>query len=122
MLSQEDCDQVLRDTSISDWSWQLIRLSRGWLLQVQFYATDTEGTLRLQSGRKWYVSPHATQSELVQTMLKAVLTATEHEVREKFLYRGKPIFGPHFDVNCLAAMLPIEKIREPSNGGATMGP
>lgn len=45
-----------------------------------------------------------TVSELVQTALKAVLTAVEHEVREQFLYRGRAIFNPHCDVEELVAL------------------
>lgn len=52
-------------------------------------------------GRKWFLSPHMTPSEVVQTAFKAVLTAMEHEVRERFTYRGAAIFGPHFDVERL---------------------
>jgi hypothetical protein len=42
-----------------------------------------------------------TRSEVVQTALKAVLSAEEHEARERFLYKGKAVFGPHFDVDVL---------------------
>ena len=62
-----------------------------------------DGTAPEQSwaGRKWRLSPHMTDSEIVGTALKAVLTAEEHEARENFLYRGRPIFGPHLDVDQL---------------------
>jgi hypothetical protein len=55
-------------------------------------------------GRKWFLSLHMTRSEIVQTALKAVLTALEHEARERFLYRGQPIFGPHFGVERLVQL------------------
>jgi hypothetical protein len=55
-------------------------------------------------GRKWYLSPHMTKSEFVQTALKAVLTALEHEARECFLYKGWPVFDPHYDVDKLLAL------------------
>ncbi len=66
-------------------------------LQVRFPADGENWT-----GRKWVISPHATKSEIVQTALKAVLTAEEHEAREHFKYRGRAIFGPHYDVDFLA--------------------
>jgi len=56
---------------------------------------------KVQYTRKWFLSHHACHSEIVQTALKCVLTSVEHEAREKFLYRDKPIFGPHFDVDAL---------------------
>ncbi len=54
-----------------------------------------------QTGRKWMLSPHMTKSEVVQTAFKAVMTAIEHETREKFRYRSTAIFGPHFNVDDL---------------------
>lgn len=57
------------------------------------------------TGRKWFVSPHMCDSEFVQTALRAVLAAHEHEVRESFFYKGQPIFGPHFNVDFLAETL-----------------
>lgn len=53
-------------------------------------------------GRKWHVSPHATESEIVLTCLKAAITDAEHEVREGFRYKGVCIFQPHVDVNALS--------------------
>jgi hypothetical protein len=48
--------------------------------------------------RKWYVSSHATESEVVQTVFLAALIAQEHELRENFKFMGKDIFNPHHDV------------------------
>ena len=62
------------------------------------------GQVRDWSGRKWMLSPHMVKSEVVQTAFKAVLTAAEHEARERFLYRGRAIFGPHYDVDRLWEM------------------
>jgi len=53
-------------------------------------------------GRKWHISEHATESEIVLTALKAAVTNAEHEVREDFEYKGARIFHPHVDVNVLA--------------------
>jgi hypothetical protein len=83
-------------------------------LQVSFDAWDeTTGKYQVQDGRKWLVSRYSTTSEIVQTALKAVLAAQEHEVREGFRYRGKAIFGPHFDVDDLADRLPDLDTRSP---------
>ena len=73
-------------------------------LQVRFLAPDTDSdkpNLQVQKGRKWMLSEHMTKSELIQTCLKAVLTAEEHEAREQFLYKNKAVFAPHFDVDVL---------------------
>jgi hypothetical protein len=56
-------------------------------------------------GRKWRLSPHMTDSEIVSTAFKAFLTAEEHECRERFRFKGQRIFGPHLDVHALAHAL-----------------
>lgn len=78
-------------------------------LQVQ--ATDpcsVTGELHRWHGRKWFLSGHMTDSEVVQTAFLAVMTAVEHETREHFTYGGHAIFGPHYNVNRLARLLDEE--------------
>ncbi len=75
-----------------------------WLLVAIETGDADTGLSGTQRSRKWRLSEHMTRSEVVQTALKAVLTAVEHEAREKFLYRGRAIFGPHFDVDELARL------------------
>lgn len=58
---------------------------------------DTGVGYKLTS-RKWMLSPHMTEGEVVQTALKAVLTAVEHEAREKFRYKGVALFQPHLPI------------------------
>ena len=86
-----------------DWCFAVNEMESGWFyLQVVFQALNHEtGVFEPQHGRKWLLSPHMTKSELVQTAFKAVLTAEEHEARENFFYQGKPVFGPHLDVEAL---------------------
>lgn len=55
-------------------------------------------------GRKWRLSPHMTDTEIVKTALKAVLSAVEHETLENFKYRGVSIFDPHIRVDDLVEM------------------
>lgn len=64
-----------------------------------------QGTLydrgNVQWTRKWYVSKHATKNEVVNTVFKLSMTAAEHELRERFTYRGVNIYGPHLNVDKL---------------------
>lgn len=73
-----------------------------WFIQDTYVRPDAltqeEGT---GFGRKWHVSPHATDSEIILTCLKAAITNAEHEVREAFEYEGRRIFQPHIDVDAL---------------------
>lgn len=63
--------------------------------------TDDSVTWR---GRKWLISRYATDGEIAQTCLKALLTALEHEAREWFTYRGVAVFDPHYDIEKLFAL------------------
>jgi hypothetical protein len=93
----------------ADWlgEWPIVEIREVftpiWFIRIK----AQEGTCNVTgeplswTGRKWYVSQHSTDSEVLQTILKAYLTALEHEAREMFLYRGQPIFDPHFDVEAL---------------------
>lgn len=56
------------------------------------------GEITIQTTRKWYISPHISKSEFVQTAFKCLITSMEHRAREKFKYKGKRVYGPHFDV------------------------
>lgn len=102
-----DPRDVLRCISYKDWCFHVA--DDGSWFQVRFVASGGE-----QHGRKWRLSPHMTRSEVAQTALLAVLAAEEHEAREQFLYRGVPVYGPHIDVETLAAELARDlDVREP---------
>lgn len=94
---------ILRDIRYKDWEFRIGKDAIGLFhLQVAFGARHVQsGTHQAWSGRKWRISTHMTASEIVQTALKAVLTAEEHEAREGFCYKGRAIFGPHLSVERL---------------------
>lgn len=71
-------------------------------LQARYIDLDiVSGKAEVQHTRKWLLSPAMTRSEIVQTCFKLVMTSMEHRARESFTYRGKRVFGPHFDVEAL---------------------
>lgn len=115
---------IIERIEFRDWRWRLGQDTDRCWLQIEFDAPDSfdscvcepqpalvcvRGTIgcpsehdtEVQRGRKWFLSEHMTDSEVVQTALVAVLAATEHEAREDFRYRGAAIFGPHYDVEAL---------------------
>lgn len=52
------------------------------------------GKLSPQAGRKWLIEHAHSDEAILQTLLKAVLTYEEHEVREGFKFDGVAIFEP----------------------------
>lgn len=72
------------------------------------------------SGRKWLLSEHMTDGEIIQTALKAVLAAHEHEAREQFLFKGQAIFDPHYDLVKLVRLRSAEDALSERAEGATV--
>ncbi len=73
------------------------------------------------SGRKWLLQRHMTNSEVIQTVFKAILTALEHEARELFTYRGVSVLDGHMDLEQIANMkkngvLLVDARTESANG------
>lgn len=95
----------LAEVRYRDWDFNVRMDGTRCYLQIGFWEQDTQNPAATekmyQQGRKWLLSPHMTKSEVIQTAFKAVMTAEEHEVRERFSYRDKNIFGPHFHVDAL---------------------
>lgn len=52
-------------------------------------------------GGKAYLSEHASDSELVQTIFGLYKGYWEHEARESFQWRGRRVFGPHIATEAL---------------------
>ena len=100
-MTEEKLRGILNDCHFRpSWGYRLEPYDRGWLFQVEFLSPFEEPWKReLQRGRKFYISPFATESEVVQTYWLAVSLALEHEARELFTYKGAVVFGPHIDIN-----------------------
>lgn len=88
-----------------------------WLRVVSDKAIDnfTEEE-RACNGRKWRISSHMLDGEIVQTALLAVKSYMEHEIREQFTFYESRLFSPHFDIYALAkfALNPLNTVeRDP---------
>lgn len=73
---------------------------RGSYMEADVYTKVVQEQLT----RKWLLAPQMTDSEIVATVFKCCWTSFEHRCREAFMYKGKRIFGPHFDVDDLAKL------------------
>ncbi len=76
---------------------------------------NTTGKAYCWNSRKWYISPHSTEAEVVQTCFMAVLAAIEHEAREQFKYLKQPIFRPHYNLTFLVDLCQRGKISKRTN-------
>lgn len=110
----DDMIEAVSECSFPDYVFKVWEDSRGAIyLQAEYEDPDTiTGINTLQRTRRWFLSPEMTKSEIVSTVFKCVNTSLEHRCREWFLYRGKAVFGPHFDVDDLYAIADRVDTRE----------
>jgi len=113
MKTVDEIRKIVSDIDFLDRTFVLQQKGDGYLLQIRYFeaCVDT-GKLMEQHGRKWYISPHATTSEIVQTALKACITSMEHVVREHFTYKGERVFGPHHDVEALVVLAKEKRLKQ----------
>ena len=75
-------------------------------IRARYFDTDVDtGRMERQETRWWTINADWTKGQIVQTMFKCILTSKEHFTREHFLYRGRAIFGPHFDIDELHSIV-----------------
>lgn len=119
-LLHEDFCNIIKDIKYRDFFIDVytgVDPPTGHYLQVRAFLPDPVNPEKTwQGGRKWRLSEHMTKSEVVQTCFKAILAFEEHETREFFMYRGKPIFGPHIDVDALHAVCHVLDDRKANLG------
>lgn len=101
MQTQESLQKFVDEFEFNDWTFKLGFNHDVPYLQLKFMATDNmhpeDETLYEQSCRKWMLSYHMTDDEIVSTAWKAVEAAVLHEAKEQFKWRGEPIYRPHID-------------------------
>lgn len=104
MQTLESIKAVVSDIQFNDWTFRVDTYSDGTpYIQVLFVDKDRiTGNEEIQRCRKWVLSFHMVNSEIVRTAFKAVTAAMEHEVEEAFKYKGARIFNPHVDLDKLA--------------------
>ena len=114
LLEAEDFLDILKAISYKNWRFRIAYEGERPWLQASFEVPNNESPNEVETavGRKWFLSPHMTYSEVVGTILKAVLTAEEHEARESFKYRGRAIYGPHIDIEALWQACETREYRE----------
>lgn len=108
--------EIIDRIRYKDWEFLVMEKGDGFLIQATFMGIDVEtGKVELQKCRKWYVSPHSCDSEIVRSVFLAVRQAEEHELCENFIYKGQQVYNPHLDMDMMAdfiATKPLEKRQE----------
>lgn len=73
-----------------------------WYYQIQCHRIDViTGIWGEGFSGKAYLTPHASENELVQTIFGLYKGYWEHESRESFEWKGRRVFGPHIATQAL---------------------
>jgi hypothetical protein len=91
------------------------KYSRGrFFIQVTYNAKcNKTGKNQEWHGRKWYLSEHMTDDEVIKTAYAAFKATVEHEIMEGFKVNGITLFNPHVSYLSLLSISNQEISREP---------
>lgn len=103
MQNKDTVQQLLDRITYRDWLLHLGEDDNRLWIQVQFYDKCNSGTgeQQLQKCRKWMLSRHMTDSEIIDTAYAAIERAVQHELREQFKVDDVSLYNPHIDFNHL---------------------
>lgn len=107
MQTIESIKAVIADCQYNDWMFR-VDTNEGGTPYVQVLFKDKDrisGKEEIQRCRKWMLSYHMGNSEVVRTVFQAIQGAVAHEVNEAFKYKGARIFNPHMDYDELAQVI-----------------
>jgi hypothetical protein len=112
---QQRLGLVLGQVSYKDWVL-IWRFEPGnaylkWCFMAPDYTPGADTKPKSWTTRKYQLSRHMTESELVQTAFFAALQAEEHECREAFRYKKAAPFNPHIDINALLEVSHRQEVR-----------
>jgi hypothetical protein len=112
-MNISEMQTVAGQVGFSDYDFLVLESAHGFsYLQAAYYEPDTvTGVVGRQYTRRWLLSPEMTKNEIVSTAFKCVLTSMEHKTREWFLYRGRAIYQPHYDVDALYEICEQREVR-----------
>jgi hypothetical protein len=97
--TRSEIQSIISAVQFMDREFRLLEKGDGYLLQLSYREPDVEtGEMALHRARKWYVSPWMTETEIVETAFKACRVSSDHVLKEHFLYKGRQVYSPHFDV------------------------
>ncbi len=86
-------------------------------IQVVYDSPCTKtGEVKEWHGRKWYLSKHMTDDEIVKTAYVAFESCVKHEVMEGFKVDGITLFNPHASFEELLKVSGLEVSRKERSG------
>jgi len=95
----EQIEAIIADIKYKDWKIYLFQSPRLTIQVTWQDACVVTGNMMEQESRKWFLdAEEITEDYVVNTVFKAIQNAEEHEVKERFNYKGKRVFNPHVSI------------------------
>ena len=102
MKTVAEIKAIVAECSYLDWDIRLRMDGDRPYVQVFGFGLDPHsGKDESWSGRKWMLSSHMCDNEIVRTCHKAIETAVLHEMNEHFKFKDFPIANPHLNFDIL---------------------
>jgi hypothetical protein len=108
MQTLESIKAIIAQCKFNDWYLHIGQYENDGPLYLQVLFKDKDritGKEEIQRCRKYVLSYHMTDSEVVRSAFQAVKAAMMHEVEEAFTYKGRRVFNPHMDLDNLAGAI-----------------
>lgn len=114
MRTFEEIKEVIGNiTYKKGWRFNLYVDENRPVLQVIFDGEDSvTGAVEIQKCRKWFLSYHMCNNEIIRTAHKAIMAAEEHETNEFFQYKNVRVMNPHFSYDEIAQLVIEHKLNE----------
>ena len=94
----EQIQAILAQIKYKDWFIEIYSHPVEYTIRMSWFDTcSVTGKREIQHSREWLLQD-LTEDGIVQTVFKAIANAEEHEVKERFRYKGKRLFNPHVTV------------------------
>lgn len=98
-MTLADLQAIVARVRFLDRRFLVLTKGDGFLVQMAYDEADVDtGEPAEQKTRKWYVSPHATETEVVETCWAMVQRSQLHVAGEHFTYEGFRVYSPHLHV------------------------
>lgn len=95
------------------WRFNLYVDGKRPVLQIVFDGADSvTGIIEEQKCRKWFLSYHMCNNEIIRTVHKAIMAAEEHETNEFFQYKNVRVMNPHFSYDDIVDLVNDNKLKE----------
>jgi len=108
--------EIVSECNFQDYTFVVVEseTTKAVYLAATYLEADTiTGAVELQHTRRWFLSPEMSKSEIVATAFKCAITSMEHRTREWFLYKGRAIYQPHYNVDELWELSENREVRTP---------